>query len=96
MKKQKHAEFFEDVLQRLMNTHNLPMKLSQQAITDYTPDIHWAFLWKWTVNQTALRVLYKYKQNADAIDFDLNDDSVDSELKKVSEYKKQRSFKFHP
>ena len=77
MKKQRHAEFFEDVLQLLMNTHNLPMKLSQQAITTYTPDIQWAFLWGWTPPQTANRVLNKYKQNAEALDFDLKEDSVE-------------------
>jgi hypothetical protein len=77
MKKQNHAEFFEDVLQLLMNTHNLPMKLSQQAITTYTPDIQWAFLWRWTPAQTANRVLNKYKQNAEALDFDLKEDSVE-------------------
>ena len=77
MKKQSHAEFFEDVLQRLMNTHNLPMKLSQKAIATYTPDIQWAFLWSWTTSQTALRVLHKYKQNAEPLDFDLKEDSVE-------------------
>ena len=75
MKKPGHAEFFDEVLQRLMNTHKLPMKLSRQAITTYTPDIHWAFLWGWTPNQAASRLIQKYKQNAGPIDFDLREDS---------------------
>ena len=65
----RRVKYNSDIVAALKDKHNLPQKWSKQAVDKYQSDIEFAFLFDHPANFTAAKVIRKYKDGEEPIDF---------------------------